>query len=226
MEIVKKKIYAVLTGDIVGSSKLPSASRQSLQQVLHNVSENISLYFHDIVPYKMDVFRGDSWQFVVSEPSKSLRIGLFLRSLIREGVEGMRVDTRISIALGTISFIPQSNVSGGDGEAFRLSGESLEEMNKAFRMKIAFPERLQSDLTSALDVIVKLIDYQVSEWTQQQAKAVSGAILGFTQTQIADGWFEKNITQQAIAQHLDRAGWSTLELGINFFEFVLPKLII
>src|SRR4030067_3700189 len=99
MDLVKEKVYAVLTGDIVGSTKLPSTSRQTLQQVLYKASEKISHYFRNDVPYNMDVFRGDSWQFIVIDPSKSLRIGLFLRSLIREGVDGMRVDTRISIGM-------------------------------------------------------------------------------------------------------------------------------
>jgi hypothetical protein len=224
MNLVQGEIYTVLTGDIVGSSRLPDSVRLDLRQVLNQASGKVSRHFHKNVPYKIVVFRGDSWQFVVSDPSKSLRIGLFLRSLIREGMKAARVDTRIAIGFGTISFIPDDNLSSGDGEAFRLSGEALEKLPKDYRMSINFPKHFQTDLTDALDIIVKLIDLQAIGWTQKQARAISGAILGLTQVEIAERWFEKEITQQAIAQHLDRAGWSIIELGIDFFETVIPRL--
>ena len=59
----------------------------------------------------------------------------------------------------------------------------------------------------------------------KQAKATSGAILEFTQEEIAAEWFDQEITQQAIAQHLDRAGWSTIEQGIRYFERSIPVVI-
>ncbi len=225
MTIDKKKIYAVLTGDIVGSTKLANDDRQNLRQVLYLASDKISQYFHDYVPYKIDIFRGDSWQFVVSDPSKSLRIGLFYRLLIREGMKAKQIDTRISIGLGTASFIPDNDLSSGDGEAFRLSGEALEKLPRSTRMNIEFPKRFQSDINDAIAVIVKLIDLRAGDWTKPQAKAISGAMLEFTQEEIADSWFEKEITQQAIAQHLKRAGWSTIELGIEYFEKLIPRII-
>lgn len=225
MAIGNNNVFAVLTGDIVESTKLSSEDRQHLRRVLYSASETISHYFHECVPYKLDVFRGDSWQFMVSDPSKSLRIGLFFRALIREGIVSKRVDTRISIGLGTVSFIPIDDFSSGDGEAFQVSGEALEHFSRATRLKITFPRRFQSATTDAIDVIVNLIDLQVRKWTTKQAKATLGAILEFTQEEIASRWFDKEITQQAIAQHLDRAGWSTIEEGIKYFERSMPGVI-
>ena len=225
MVIDSNSVYAVLTGDIVESTKLSSEERQHLRRVLYAASEKVSQYFHECVPYKVDIFRGDSWQLVVSDPSKSLRVGLFFRALIREGIVSKRVDTRISIGLGTVSFIPIEDFSSADGEAFQLSGEALEQFARTTRMTIAFPKRFQSDATDAIDVIVKLVDLQARKWTTKQAKAISGAMLEFTQEEIAHKWFEKEITQQAIAQHLDRAGWSTIELGIKYFENSIPGVI-
>ncbi|MBE9479349.1 MAG: hypothetical protein IMY80_05230 [Chloroflexi bacterium] len=225
MVIGSNNVCAVLTGDIVESTKLSSEDRQHLRQVLYSASEKISKYFHEFVPYKLDVFRRDSWQFVVSDPSKSLCIGLFFRALIREGIVSKRVDTRISIGLGTVSFIPANDISSGDGEAFQLSGETLEQFTRATRLKITFPRRFQSPTTDAIDVIVDLIDLQVRKWTMKQAKATSGAILEFTQEEIATEWFDQEISQQAIAQHLDRAGWSTIEQGIRYFERSIPVVI-
>jgi hypothetical protein len=92
-------------------------------------------------------------------------------------------------------------------------------------MNIEFPKRFQSDITDAIAVIVKLIDLRAGDWTKPQAKAISGAMLEFTQEEIADSWFEKEITQQGIAQHLKRAGWSTIELGIEYLEKLIPRII-
>ena len=38
------------------------------------------------------------------------------------------------------------------------------------------------------------------------------------QEKIAEEWWEKRVTQQAVAQHLARAGWYSVEKGIQLFE--------
>jgi hypothetical protein len=218
-------LYAVLTGDIVGSSKLSASERQQIPSVLHEASENISRYFERSMQYEVDIFRGDSWQLVISEPSNSLRIGLFFRAIIRATLESRKVDTRLSIGIGTTEFIPESNVSTGNGEAFRLSGEALERFDKSTRMKIAFPIRYESGITHAFDVIVQLIDLLAQRWTSKQAEAVSGALVGMTQRAIAAEWVTEPVSQQAISQHLELAGWTQIERGLDFFELRLPALL-
>ena len=161
---------------------------------------------------------------MVSNPSRSLRIGLFYRALIRSGMRVGRIDTRISIGIGTIDFLPGDQVSSGDGLAYQLSGDALETLHRPNRMVVSFPQYLNSDLTIVLDAVVKLIDVQARNWTEKQARAVSGAMLDLTQEGIAKSWFEKEISQQAVAQHLDRAGWSSVELGITSFEHVIENI--
>jgi len=225
MEIEKDKIFAVLTGDIVGSSKLETSERKTLHDVLESTSKEIVLQFQGDVPYQPYLFRGDSWQFVVAESSSTLRIGLYFRTYLKSRMESKRIDTRISIGIGFISFIPPNNLSSGDGEAFRISGKGLENMDKSSYMTISFPDRFDSDIASSIQMIVKLIDLQVKNWTERQSKVVSGALLGYTQKAIADKLFGNKISQQAVAQHLDRAGWNSIESGINFFEKNLNKIV-
>jgi hypothetical protein len=72
---------------------------------LYLASDKICQYFHDYVLNKIAVFRGDSWQFVVSDPSKSLRIGLFYRLLIREGMEAKKsIPASQSVSVRLASF--------------------------------------------------------------------------------------------------------------------------
>lgn len=70
----------------------------------------------------------------------------------------------------------------------------------------------------AFDVIVRLIDALATRWTDKQALAISGALRGMKQEEIAEKLWERRITQQAVAQHLSRAGWDALEKGIEYFE--------
>jgi hypothetical protein len=128
------------------------------------------------------------------------------------------IDTRLAIALGTIDFLPDQRVSSGDGEAFRSSGDSLENMSKSRRMKFEYPNDEVASLSAALDIIVQLIDALAVEWTEKQAQAVTGALRGWTQGKIAKSWWENPITQQAVAQHLDRASWFAVENALAFFE--------
>ena len=130
MEIDPQKLYAILTGDIIGSSQLQEGDRKKLHQVMTDGSFYVRKYFGDSIPLDVDVFRGDSWQMLVSDPVKSLRIGLYYRAFIRARMQFNKIDTRLSIALGRIDFIPGERVSSGDGEAYRRSGEALEKCRK------------------------------------------------------------------------------------------------
>lgn len=219
------KLYAVLTGDVVGSSKLTASERRTLQEVMTSASERVLSTFADGVPYPPARFRGDGWQFAIIEPHRSLRIGLFFRGLILAGMQTRRVDTRVAIGVGGVDFMPSATISSGDGEAYRLSGEALETLPRSSRMALLVSERCPSPLTEALDVIVKLVDLQARGWTGQQARAIVGALLDRTQESIARHEFEKRISQQAIAQHLDRAGWGMIEQAVRFYEQAMRQMV-
>ena len=137
-------------------------------------------------------------------------MALFFRALIRISLPDDGIDSRIAIGFGSIDFIPGDAISSGDGEAYRLSGEGLESLKKTFRMGLFFPDRHRTPLTNALDVIVQLLDREVGKWTEAQSESVAGALLGLTQQAIASNWVAREVTQQAIAQHLGRAGWSAI----------------
>lgn len=217
--------HAVLTGDIVGSSRLSVDERRALHEGFAGGAGRLEQHFGQQILHKPEIVRGDSWQFAVKDPEKSLRIALFFRALIRISLPEVEIDSRIAIGFGSIDFVPGGRISSGDGEAYRLSGEGLENLQKPFRMGLFFPDKYRSNLTGALDVIVKLIDREVGKWTKAQAESTAGALIGLTQQQIASDWVAREITQQAVAQHLERAGWSTVEAGLSFFGRTLPAAL-
>ena len=222
---MNQSLFAVLTGDIVGSSKLDAAERGRLHSLLHEASRELRDRLGDVVPYAIDVFRGDSWQLLVAHPSRALMTALYLRARVRAGFDRPRLDTRVAIGVGTVDGIPGGNVSSGHGEAFRLSGAALEGLGRGLRMTIALAEAIDRPPTSALDVVLKLVDVLAQRWTPKQAFAVGKSLTGLTQEQIANRWMDREISQQAVAQHLDRAGWDGVRAAVSHFELALESVV-
>jgi len=220
MKTQPDKLYAIITGDIVASSRLSSNKREMLHKVMMDSSKVLQDEFKDAVPMGVDIFRGDSWQIIISKPAKVLRLALFYKAMLRAKMESHRFNTRMAIALGHVDFIPGNRVSEGYGEAYQLSGKALESMPKASNMSFVFPGM---ELEKALNVVIRLIDSISSRWSDRQALAVTGALRGWKQEKIAEKWWKKKVTQQAVAQHLSRAGWYPVEKGILFFEQCLRE---
>lgn len=219
-------IWAVLTGDVVGSSRLTMDERQRLPTRLRAASERVADHFGAAIPFPLDLHRGDSWQWALDQPELAPRVGLMLRALLQAAFESSRLDTRISIGIGSVSFIPPDGLEAADGEAFRLSGEGLDRLSADTRMGIRFPSRAEPELAESIDVGLALIDIQARKWTQRQAEAVAGALVGLTQEVIGREWVRRPVSQQAIAQHLDRAGWDPIERGLLFFEHIIPQILL
>ncbi len=209
--------YAVITGDIVGSSHLSLPDRQRLVGVIGESSRQLRKIFGKSIPLDVDVFRGDSWQVLLTDPPRSLRAALMFRALLRWKMKSHSFDTRLAIGVGTADLIPRRRVSEGSGEAFRASGLALDSMKKR-RMAFAFPG---SDVEGPLDVIVHLVDEIAVRWTDRQARAILGAMQGWTQKKIAATWDAPAISQPAVTLHLEAAGWHSVKRGLAEFEQLL-----
>jgi len=226
MEFARNRLYAVITGDIVGSSRLTVEERRKAQALLASEAQELGRTLHVAPPLKAIVlFRGDSWQLIVKDPVLSLRVGLSIRTHLRAGMASNTVDTRLSIGVGTIEFVPSDNISAGDGEAFRRSGEGLDHRMKTVRLVVELEPGDDPLRREALGSIIQLMDALVTGLTHPQAQAVHGALAGGTQETIGVGWRPKPISQQAVAQHLDKAGWHALCRGLEFFETYLRKAV-
>lgn len=167
MDIDTSKLDAELTGDVIGSSKLSELSRRSLYTMMQRGSEALRSLFGDIIPLDVDIFRGDSWQMLLSAPEKSFRIGLLYRLFLKTSMQE-RTDRRFGVGIGPISFIPGERVSEGEGVAFRLSGQALQEMGSfcSLGFRIHDPEGFRSQW---LDSTAVLLDAIVLSWTEKQA---------------------------------------------------------
>ena len=213
METEPGKLYGVVSGDVVGSSKLNKQARESLYNSLQRASSRLSDWLGEAMPLPVDVFGGDSWQLLLTTPEKSLAAALFYRAALRSDTPG--VDTRSAVAIGTVDFVPGDAVSAGDGPAFRLSGRLLSEGLGKRRLAFAAEDAQTSD---RWDLVFERLDALVtSNWTAKRALAVAGALRGWTQQTIGQQW-EPAIDQATVNRHLKGAGWSAIARALAEFE--------
>jgi len=175
------------------------------------------------IPYEISNFRGDSWQIVCSQPQKALEVGLFIRSYMRFTFKHEKLDTRLAIGIGSIIFIPAENISAGDGEAFTLSGHLLDAMESG-RMAIALPEGSDPVVSTALAILVSLLDYLPTSWSASQAQAVFWSLHGYKQEEIAGHWQPAPITQASVSAILKKAGWPLVKKSLSAFEILIAAL--
>ncbi len=214
-----KHLRAVLTGDVVDSSQLGTEQRRALPRILKGAAGELQKAFPKAIPGPIAVFRGDSWQLIVSNPALGLRAGLFFRScIIASAGAGPRLDTRMAIAVDTVDFAPSGRVSEGDGPAYRASGTALDNLDNGVRMRFIAPGAPELSIAT-----IGLLDAIVQDWTALQALAVKGRLRGRTQAEIAAAWPER-VTQQTVARHLARAHWPAVERLLLEFENSLRTL--
>jgi hypothetical protein len=212
-------LRAVLTGDVVGSSRLPAPFRRDLPAMLKKCGQDVQKAFPRRVPFELSVFRGDSWQMIVSDPAAALRAALFMRlGVIEAGPPGMRLDTRVAVAIEKIDFVPAGYVAEGDGPAYRASGAALDGLSDQSRMILVTPNP-----DPAASVAIQLMDAIIQDWTPAQARAVKGRLRGLIQADIAKTW-PQGITQQAVARHLMRAHWPAVERALLWIDNSLCAL--
>jgi hypothetical protein len=221
LNIDPQKKYAILTGDVVHSSRLEHDHRKQLYALLQSCSRRLRQAFPDHVPLDVDIFRGDSWQLLVVDPVHALRVALYFRAALRAAMQTHQFDSRLAIGIGAVDFIPEQRLSGGDGEAFRLSGEGLETL-KRHRMTLIWPGHPDQQLLQAM---VWLFDQLAIGWTDKQALAITGALQNWTQQDIAQLWNDHPISQQTVAQHLAQAGWGAMAPALRRFESAIRMFI-
>lgn len=224
--------YAALTGDIVESRRF-AAGGPAVRDAIRDAYEATLKAFPDALAGlpPVDVFAGDSWQVVTRVPAQALRIGLCMRALIRGDERLPGADSRVAIGVGRVDFIARPNLSESQGEAFRLSGQTLEGLKaRGTRLAVSVAGVTEADegatddgrveAAEALATVIVLLDAICIRWTAKQAAAVAGALRGWTQQRIAEN---AGGSQPNVAQALARAHWDRVQATIRWWERALRR---
>lgn len=200
---------AVLTGDLISSTKAPpEAADSAIAQI-----EAIASQLQDVASFTR--YRGDGWQLYLEKPGLALATALLIFAKLR-ALGGL--ESRISIGLGGAylssgrNFHNVQTISAANGTAFVFSGQTLDLMPKNRRLVISGEgvDRLHSRL-------VALIDDRIFRWSQEQAQVAALALAPkppTTQLEIAENL---GISRQAVALRLKAANFTMLNAAANDF---------
>lgn len=201
--------HAVLTGDLVGSSRLDPASLQGARQTFEAASAEIAGWAPKLVASTPDFFRGDSWQLLLTQPGFSLRAAFYIRASLKAGDPDW--DTRIAIGLGEVAKIDKGRTSLSSGEAFLLSGHALDAMGAATNIIVS------GQSSAGLDVLARICSSMADDWSQKQAQAVCLALAPDAPTQ-AEMAERLGVTQQAVSKALASAKISAFLQAAQYCE--------
>jgi hypothetical protein len=192
-------MIAVITGDIVSSSKMPDKTMWlgRLKDILSGMHKILSV--SDI---RWDIFRGDSLQLKLTAPCKALEAVLIIRSGLKSlnDFYSRNMDIRMSIGIGHEGYEGKT-ISESDGEAFTYSGRQLDKIKKN-TLKLVI-KTVWKDFDEEMNVQLRLLDAIIGEWTRGSAEIVWMYLGGLkTQQKLAD---RLGISQPAVHKRMMRA---------------------
>jgi hypothetical protein len=206
-------IQAVLTGDIVNSTKLTAAKEAKLSSTLMEMFAGYDS--------KFEFYRGDSFQAYVKKPVNALRLALLSRSAaIRLFKEDKLIwsDVRISIGIGTVT-APVRSLKTAKGEAFILSGRRFDEMMKNHqRLAISTANILANE---GLQVIADYLNAIFDVMTGKQAEVIFELLKGEMQKAVAKK-FKK--TKSTIHQRITAGRWPEIEKLLQQYENIINQI--
>ncbi|MBC7382121.1 MAG: hypothetical protein H7296_03900 [Bacteroidia bacterium] len=224
---------AVITGDIVRSTKMCIKERQML---ITSVDAALRQWGKDY-GMQVEMYRGDSFQCLLHTPEYALRIALIIKTFIKSlnptesnelrsraknakknemALPVSMFDTRIGIGIGNVDK-GLNKLGTANGPAFLLSGHLLDKLTQGKQsMGIATEDSFSNEL--AIECL--LLDYIISRTTALQCEVINLKLLGYTETEIAH---KLKIAQSAVNQRSNSAGWNAIEGMVKRFEIIYNK---
>lgn len=219
---------AVITADLVNSSGMSFDQKERLLECIQN--RLIQLQSNGII-INGQLYRGDSFQCLLTSPANGLRAALILKTYIKsldpaslkssplqETASGLifidkMFDVRVSIGMGDVVY-NKSELGLSDGEAFHLSGRKLDDMKK---QKLTFAISTEDGYKEELITLSTLLDFIISKTTALQCEVITLKLEGFTEVDIAE---RLAVQQSAVNQRAAAAGWNAIEHAVKRFEHI------
>ena len=201
-------MQAVLTGDIVNSTKLSSVKEKGLVKLLQQV----------LKPYKYEFYRGDSFQALMKESGDSLRIALLCRTAGIGITENNEADVKVSIGLGEVENRIKT-LGSAKGEAFIISGRAFDELEKTGSRLMISTANTMANLS--FQIIADYINSIYSRMTSKQAKVIFELLRGGLQQDVVRRLKKSKST---ISQHANSGRWAEIEKILNQYELLVKGL--
>lgn len=215
-------MIAVLTADLVDST---SYDEELLDKVLTTLKDEFEV-LNRLYPTEQPefrIFRGDSFQGIISQPKNALRIALQIKTVVnqihfkqknRNNAYPKLADFRTAIGIGTMDYEGET-VSESNGQAFRFSGRTLDEM-KSESQKTRI-KTVDDEVDDEFNTSFFLMDMLLEKWTTASAEVVYFLLQGMKEREIAE---KLNISQSAVNQRKKASGWEAISGLLNRYEYV------
>ncbi len=208
--------YSIITADVVNYTKISQKPEVNLINNFIEWTKEASI----VSEVKYEIFRGDSFQCIIPNLNHTLKICLLNRAyFLRLSKNQNGLDLRQAIGIGEISSL-EKTLSRSDGEAFRYSGRSFDEMNKKGNRLVfrsSYPE-----IDAEMNTSFTLLEAIIQGWTSTQAEVFFYKLQGKKEKEIAG---LLNISQPAVNKHLKAVSWSANESLLNRFEEIITKIM-
>lgn len=200
---------AVISGDIVNSTKLNSEQFEKLlsriKQIQQFVSAGNAANAHSIA-------RGDEFQSVVHDIESALRYTLIYRISIK--ALGKEFDSRISFAIAADAEL-REKVSESMGKAFVLSGRGLTTL-KSDRLVFSSD---QLELTDHFALLMKYLDRQLTALTSRQCEVLLLMLQSNEGMSVNDLAEKLGVATATASKSLKASGWPLIsELNWRFIN--------
>lgn len=202
-------MVSVITGDIINSKKnkpeiwLPVLKEELLKAGLY--------------PEYWEVYRGDSFQLLIENPSETLLVAIKLKAALRAAKQ----DVRLAVGIGEISY-KAPNILESNGTAFVYSGEKFELLKKEKRNLALKSSR--SSFDDEMNLLLRLSLIAMDKWTVNDAEIVKIALENPSLSQEELGK-RVGIKQNAVSGRLKRACYEEIVALNERFKEQLKALL-
>lgn len=216
---------AVITADIINSSKLSASEEDKLLEAIYTAF-NPSYGRTNLSEGSFYIKRGDSIQLELNDASEALKLALSLKASINRALSGVKgkskpmVDARIAIGIGEIER-KRELVNESSGNAYTYSGRMLDSMKKNKRT-IAIKTGIK-DVDAELDTELRLLEIIAAGWKVTSAEVIYWLLLNKNETEIGS---ILGISQSAINQRKKTAGWHGVEALLGRFNEIVKEKIL
>lgn len=200
---------AVLTGDLIRSTELPTKAVDDAMAVLSRGADTIALWQN--APARFTRARGDGWQLCLMRPALCMRATIYLRARLLTA--GTNFGSRISVGIGAGELPDNDSLNAASGSAFVLSGQGLDTMP----IKSTFRFQRAAASTGAAQAAFILADALCANLTPAMARSLAPMLVPDppSQTDVAS---HIGLSKQAVRDALARANAHSILSAVQAFE--------
>jgi hypothetical protein len=205
-----KVMTSIITGDIIHSQKVSPLLWLDILKVQLNIVGK--------TPEKWEIFRGDSFQAEIENPSDALEVAIRIKASIKCIKQ---IDVRMAIGIGDKTH-NALKITESNGSAFVNSGEQFEKMKKEKRnLAVSGPsERFNRDI----NLFLRLALIAMDNWTVNSAQTVKAVLENPEKSQKELGEL-LGIKQNAISNRLKRAYFEEIKALLEIYKLKIQELI-